>query len=386
MIGAYYQNLHTGSDTSARPRVSIIILNWNKSTLTVECVDRVRRHTRAVTYEIIVVDNGSSPSDFEALKRSLVDVHLVSLTENMFFGEGNNIAAEVARGEFLLFLNNDVLVSSDCVDRLVVQFDGCFSAGAIGPKFLYPNGALQEAGGFLTADGWSVQQGKMGLKVAPHFDHGCHIVDYCSAACLLVKREVFLSLAGFDPLFDPAYFEDCDLCLRLRSIGLYTYYASDIEVVHEENVTSAEMWNRERLDAIIVRNHQKFVNRWGHYLANRLDREVQFPQFPTIPDIEPLTPARADDKRVLLRCESNIRMSDDTYAMLRCAAALGKRFRVVIATPEISSRIRIRSICQKLDLRLGSFDMTRLSDENEKSYDEVISFPNSEVDQDCSET
>src|SRR5262249_35570330 len=150
-----------------------------------ECVATVRRNTRAVSYEIVVVDNGSSPGDLEALTKGVGNARVISLSENMFFGEGNNIGAEIARGEVLLFLNNDAFVTSDCIDQLVSQLTVCFSAGAIGPKFLYPDGSLQEAGSFLRPQGWPIQQGKKDLTVAVHFNHGCHIVDYCSAACLM---------------------------------------------------------------------------------------------------------------------------------------------------------------------------------------------------------
>ena len=374
MIESPHQDWCFEVDCSAPPRVSVIILNWNKSNLTIECIETVRRNTRTVSYEIIVVDNGSSPNDLEALTKGLGNARLIALSENMFFGEGNNIGAEIARGEFLLLLNNDAFVSCDCIDHLVAQFDTCFSAGAIGPKFLYPNGTLQEAGAFLRPDGWAIQQGRNGLAVAPHFDHGCHIVDYCSAACLLIKREAFLSLAGFDPLFDPAYFEDTDLCLRLRSMGLYVYYAADISVVHMENTTSIEMWDRSGLNEIFTRNHGKFVDRWGNYLANRLENDIPFPHFPSAPDVEPLVPEDASREKILLRSANNIRLSDDTYAMLRCAANLAEKSRVVIATPEICSRMRIRSICQMLNVRLSNFEQRRLADENGELYREVISF------------
>lgn len=370
-----YRQSDSTMDDPAAPRVSVIILNWNHSARTIKCVETVRRNTRAVSYEIIVVDNGSAADDLEALKAGVGDVRLVSLSENMFFGEGNNIAAEVARGTHLLLLNNDVLVGAETVDRLVADFDVCFSAGAIGPKFLYPDGTLQEAGAFLRPDGWAIQQGKDGLSVAPRFDQGCHIVDYCSAACLLIKREVFLSLAGFDPLFDPAYFEDADICLRLRSLGLYVYYTADATVFHEENATSAEVWNPSQMKDIVFGNHRKFMDRWGNYLANRLENDIPVPYFPTVPELAALASEDAGRERMLLRIENNIRLSEDTYEMLRYAAEAAKKFRVVIATPEICSRMRIRSICQKINIRLDNFEQKRLSDENEANYRKVVCFP-----------
>ena len=207
-------------DDAGPPEVSIIILNWNKSALTLSCLESVRRYTRSIGVEIIVVDNGSNPLELAALKNGMdPDVHLISLAQNMFFGEGNNIAAEAAQGNFLLFLNNDVTIASDVANDLVVQFTKCFSAGAIGPRFNFPNGAIQEAGAFLLPNGMSLRGGQLDLKVDPHFESGNHVVDYCSAACLLVERQTFMKVGGFDPLFDPAYYEDCDLCLTTEVDG-----------------------------------------------------------------------------------------------------------------------------------------------------------------------
>src|SRR4029077_6722976 len=74
--------------------------------------------------------------------------------------------------------------------------------------------------------------------------------------------------------FDPAYYEDCDLCLRLKAIGLYTYYASEIEVFHNENATSSELWGREEISQIVTKNRRKFLDRWRYYLQGRIAHPV----------------------------------------------------------------------------------------------------------------
>jgi GT2 family glycosyltransferase len=362
-------------DHARPPEVSIIILNWNKSALTLSCLENVRRYTRSISFEIIVVDNGSNPLELAALQNSMnPDVHLISLAQNMFFGEGNNIAAEAARGKFLLFLNNDVTITADVANDLVVQFAECFSAGAVGPRFNFPNGAIQEAGAFLLPNGMSLRGGAMDLKVDPHFESGNHVVDYCSAACLLVERQTFMKVGGFDPLFDPAYYEDCDLCLRLRSMGLYTYYVSDIEVLHEENATSSELWGREKINQIVAENHRKFLDRWRYYLEGRMIAHPVMLKDP-LPAAESDIQISENCGEVLLQSPAILQVSADCSILFRTAAALQHKYIVTFAPPEVCSSLRVNSLCRHFGVRLSNVKLRRGSQLNTAAYDHVFSFP-----------
>jgi GT2 family glycosyltransferase len=376
-----------------QPDVSIIVLNWNKSALTLNCLQSIQRGACSNNYEVIIIDNGSAAAELALLKEGLgrddfgENFRLISLAQNMFFGEGCNIGAEAARGQFLLFLNNDVTVTQGAVDSLVSQFKSAFSPGAIGPKFLYPNGTLQEAGAFVLPDGRTIQQGKEGTQPDPHFAHGTHIVDYCSAACLLVGKNVFMAHGGFDPIFDPAYFEDVDLCFRLRASGLYTYYASDVTIYHEENATSSALWSRDEIVAIATKNHQRFVQRWSEHLKNRLQvsgqRIQQLP--PTLDAQPPPFPSASFDRAgsVLLQCATILQDSADSAAMLRCAAALQDKYDVTLAVPEICSHLRIDSLSRELGCHLSRYKIARLTEIDRSSYDHTISFPGSAFGEDA---
>ena len=229
-------------DDAGPPEVSIIILNWNKSALTLSCLKSLRQHTRSIGVEIIVVDNGSNPLELAALKNGMdPDVHLISLAQNMFLVKVTT-SPQKPRGATYYCFSITMRFPSDIAKTWSFNSRNAFQRVRLNQDFKFPNGAIQEAGGFLLPSGVSFRGGEMDFKVDPHFESGNHVVDYCSAACLLVERQAFMKVGGFDPLFDPASYEDCDLCLRLRSLGLYTYYASDIEVFHEENATSSELW------------------------------------------------------------------------------------------------------------------------------------------------
>jgi GT2 family glycosyltransferase len=362
--------MNTQPDTNA-PEVSIIILNWNKSALTLKCLKSIRSHLISNSCEIIIVDNGSDPAELAYLKAGLdTDSVLISLDRNIFFGGGCNIGANAAHGKFLLFLNNDVLVSPGSVDGLVARYKASFSPGAIGPKFLYPNGLLQEAGAFALSSGWTFQQGKGDAQPDQNFARGVHIVDYCSAACLLIERDTFTKHGGFDPIFEPAYFEDVDLCLRLKANGLYTYYASDISVYHDEHTTSETLWSREEIEAINATNHQKFLQRWSTYLESRLKGAGRSSDL----DVQSSMPATSIGN-ILLRSATALDDLTDCGAMLRCAAALETRYEITLAAPEICSRSQIDDLCRQFGLRLNKYNIAKLSDTEGSLYGHTISFP-----------
>lgn len=342
------------------PIVSIIIINWNKSALTLQCLRSVAEHTGSVPYEVIVVDNGSAEDEVENLKRGCADnsVRLIWLRQNRFFGEANNIGVETAAAEYVLLLNNDVTFTQSYLEALLAALQSCFRAGAAGPRFVFPDGRLQEAGSYVRPDGWTVQHGKTDSPNALIADAGPHIVDYCSAACLLLRRNVFLSIGGFDPLFEPAYFEDVDLCIRLRSIGLFTYYCGHVTVVHEEGVTASEVWNNKQRQAVITKNHRKFVLRWGRYLKERRETEVKPTSISRI-DWQPGTIPTDAESTVHIRGAGLIQDTPSWRAILRIASMLNGRFHVVLVADEVCSRCRIYTFCKSMGLEFRNFSVRR---------------------------
>jgi hypothetical protein len=90
-----------------------------------------------------------------------------------------------------------------------------------------------------------------------------------------MRKGDFLSLGGFDPIFEPAYFEDTDLAIRLRSRGLVTYYCGQAVVYHHAEVTSRREWTEDRRNRIISANHNGFVRRWGDFLRRRLSEDCE---------------------------------------------------------------------------------------------------------------
>lgn len=256
-------------DAAAKPAVSIIILNFNKPGMTLAAVMAALSARTETDFEIIVVDNGSEAASAAELADLEMPVRLLGLGANRFFGEGNNIGAESARAPVLMFLNNDAFLADHAIDRLLAALAASPDVGATGPVIRYPDRTLQEAGAFLNPDGTAYQRGKgvpdFDLQALPPLDP----VDYISAAALMIRAEDFERLGGFDLRYDPAYYEDSDLCLRLKALGKSVLLVRDAEVIHVENATTADPANAAIATNIVERHRQIFLSRWGDWLARR---------------------------------------------------------------------------------------------------------------------
>jgi len=268
----------------SRPRVSIVIPAYNNLTFTLECLAALRAGGGLERAEVIVIDDASADAT-SAVLAGIAGLKLITNPENLGFIRTCNRAAEKARGEFLVFLNNDVQVRPGWLEALLAPFAEEKDVGATAPKMLFPDGRLQEAGGRIGVDGTAEMIGLFEDPDQPRWNVRRE-VDYASGACLMVRRKVFAELGGFDLAFAPAYCEDADLCFRLRERGLRVIYEPTAEIVHHLSVTanSIDAGYKRRL---ATRNQQAFVERWGERLeALNAVRTIAFhlPQFHANPD------------------------------------------------------------------------------------------------------
>lgn len=242
------------------PLVSIVIPVFNQSAFTFQCLRSVCRHTFSISFEVIVVDDASRDDTAQVL-RLAKGIQVITNPQNLGFAGACNRGAESAHGRYLLFLNNDTLVTPGWLEQLVQTMENYAACGAVGPRMLYPDGTVQEAGSILWRDGSALAYGRNGDPSDPEYSY-LREVAYCSAACLLVKKDDFLDLGGFDPLFYPAYYEDSDLCLRIREMGRKVVFQPKSTVIHFEYGTSGA----EKAAARMRRNRIMFANKWRHVL------------------------------------------------------------------------------------------------------------------------
>ena len=207
-----------------------------------------------------MVDNASSDGTAEYLKGLGDAVNIIANTENTGFVIACNQGAELARGEYLIFANNDTEPTPGWLESLIEVADGNPRVGAVGAKLILPDGRLQEAGGIVFSDGngWNFGYGDDPGKDI--YNIACE-VDYCSGACLLVRKSLFDELGGLDERYIPAYYEETDLCFGLRKIGYKVVYNPRAVVIHHESITAGRD-TKSGFKKYIEINRRKFVDKW----------------------------------------------------------------------------------------------------------------------------
>jgi GT2 family glycosyltransferase/glycosyltransferase involved in cell wall biosynthesis len=238
-----------GFEEFAEPSVSIIIPTWNGCHLLRDCLWGLRAHTVG-SYEVLVVDNGSSDATIEAL-RGVPGIRLLDLGANLGFARACNAGAAAARSPRLLFLNNDTVPLAGWLAPMLAALERDPRTAIVGSRLLYPYGRLvQHAGMDLNAEGDPYHPLKFepGDVAAVTVDR---LVPAVTGACLLVRRVAFERLGGFDTRFENGY-EDVDLCLRARDAGHRVLYCGSSVLLHHEAASEGrldparERANRER--------------------------------------------------------------------------------------------------------------------------------------------
>ena len=241
---------------SGTPRASIVIPVFNHFAHTLACLRALAAHPPAADCEILVVDDGSGDDTAGALAR-IEGLRYHRRPENGGFIAACNDGAALARGEFLVFLNNDTVPQPGWLDALLETFDAHPDAGLVGAQLLYPDGRLQEAGGVVFSDGSAWNYGRFAGADDPRFSY-LRDADYVSGAAIAIPRTLFLRLGGFDARYAPAYYEDTDLAFAVRDAGLRVLYQPASRVVHDEG-TSSGTDTASGAKAYQSRNRERFA-------------------------------------------------------------------------------------------------------------------------------
>lgn len=226
------------------PPVSAVIVNWNTKDLLLRCVEAAAAAARAV----IVVDNASTDGSADAVAARFPSVLLIRLPENRGFAAGANAGLRHARTDLVLLLNPDCVATAGAVERLARVLAGAPDCAAVGGRLVDESGRPQDGFNvrrFPTLATWAADL-LLVDKVWPgnpatrryeardlDLDGPCPVdVDQPAAACLLLRRDVVIGLGGFDEGFAPAWFDDVDLCRRLKAAGWRILLAPDARFVH----------------------------------------------------------------------------------------------------------------------------------------------------------
>ncbi len=294
------------------PKVSIIIPTRNKAKLLERCVKSLLKRTNYRPFDITIVDNGSDePEALNLLANFGKDsrIRIVNYPGRFNFSAINNFAVGQTDGDMLAFLNNDVQIIHPDWMREMVSHAARPGIGAVGAKLYYPNGDVQHAG-VLVGMGGVAGHLHAGSPRGAHGMYGETIltreVSAVTAACMVMRRSVFLEVGGFNELNLPVAFNDVDLCLRVRERGYKNLFTPFAELIHHESATRGSDYTPER-HARFISECEYIKSRWPEILPcdpcfnpNRsLDSEV--PGFATPPRLrypwetaEPASECRAE--------------------------------------------------------------------------------------------
>ena len=201
------------------PLVSIVIPAYNQFDYTYKCLKSILNNSGKVSYEVIIADDNSNDFTMQMEER-IHNIIKVRNRENLRFLLNCNNAAKYAKGKYVLFLNNDTQVQENWLEPLVDLMEKDVSAGLVVSKLVYADGWLQEAGGIMWKDASAWNYGNRKKPEDAEYNY-VKEVDYISGACIMIRKELWEKIGGFDERFAPAYYEDADLAFEVRKHGLW---------------------------------------------------------------------------------------------------------------------------------------------------------------------
>jgi len=262
--------------------VSVIIINYNSSALVRQCINSIITYTRDIAYEIIVVDNASPRDDINELQQEFPLVKWIQLSENIGFGRANNIGISSAEGEYIFLLNPDTILLGNSLYSFYQYMDepGNSNVGVCGAALVNSKGdPATSYGNFPTFLGNFLSIGfhflfrkyyaeKLDTGVASVKKSRCE-VDYVSGAAFFARKNILNEIGGFDKDFF-LYFEETELCWRIRKSGFKIMYLPSVSIVHLEGATTGKPDENELNHFTFYhfyRSKRLFYKKTKHFLA-----------------------------------------------------------------------------------------------------------------------
>lgn len=247
------------------PLVSIIIPVYNQWEYTYACLDSILKNSVDVKYEILLVDDNST-DDTKLVEKFIKNIRVIRNKKNLGFLFNCNKAVKFARGKYIVLLNNDTLVQADWLKWFMKTTEEKPDIGMVGAKLVFSNGKLQEAGGIVFRDASAMNYGREDNPDLPQYNY-FKDVDYCSGACICVRKELWVKADGFDPVYSPGYYEDTDLAMQIRTMGYRTVYQPKSVVIHFEGMSHGTDITKgiKKMQPI---NQRVFFEKW----KNELDK------------------------------------------------------------------------------------------------------------------
>lgn len=262
----------------AAPVLAVVMVVYNKFELTLSALTALRGNFTG-DIELVIVDNAST-DDTRRLETYLSGAKIIRNRENLGFLRACNQALETVTAPALLYMNNDVALGFNAIASALHRLTSAPTIGAVGGKIIRTHGRLQEAGSIIWKDGSTIGYLRDASPLAPEANF-VRDVDYCSGVFLMCRTGLVKKLGGFDIGFQPAYYEEVDLCVRMIEAGWRIVYDPDVMVHHLEFGSAA---NTEASMALMRRGRRIFRQKHPDFLDTKFDSRP-----------ETILPARALD-------------------------------------------------------------------------------------------
>ncbi|MEE8239731.1 MAG: glycosyltransferase family 2 protein, partial [Nitrospirales bacterium] len=271
------------------PALSVIVVSWNTRTYLARCLASIPQAARPLVFEVIVVDNGSSDGTQTLVATQFPDVRLIQNEENVGYGRATNIGVKASRGQFLLVLNGDCELAPGALTTMIEVLDREPSLAGVFCRLLNTDGSLQPSVHRSLPSPWSLFGELLFLSTMRHAlyrrpalhrwllpwtikaHRHPHDVAWGGGACMVVRREAFEAVGGFDEGFF-MYCEDMDICKRICALGFRLRYLPGPSVIHH--------WGKatRQLPAVMLREayrsriyyFEKHFPGWGGHMARAL--------------------------------------------------------------------------------------------------------------------
>jgi GT2 family glycosyltransferase len=265
---------------SEKPDISILIPVYKAKKELIECIYSIYNSTlENLTFEIIIADDCVEDDEIQRLLADIPSIKYIKNDVNLGFLRNVNNAIEFVSAEVTLLLNSDIQLEESCIKNLYFELLSDKNIGVTGPKILYPNGLLQEAGGSVKPNLETGMCGHGENPDDPRFNFS-RDVDYISGACLAFATNDFIGNGKFDEELQPAYCEDLDYCLRVTQSGKKVRYVNSAIAHHHLSVS---MNTKSPLFKIIqtAKNKNYLLKKHSKYLQSKSKKVIALylPQF-----------------------------------------------------------------------------------------------------------
>lgn len=248
-----------------QPDISVCIVNWRTCEALRKCLDSLTTHSGGLQLEIIVVDNASGDGSVEMVQKDYPEVELLVNDDNIGYAAANNQALRISRAAYKLLLNPDIIVKPGALRALLQFIQQHPSAGAVAPRLVYPDGRLQySCRTFPTPDivFWEILGLSRLSPRSPIFGkyrmtwwnyNDARQVDQPMASALLLNGEALEQVGLLDEDFK-IFFNDVDLCYRLKKAGWEIWFTPSAEMIHYHGAATSQVRRQ-----MIIESHRSFL-------------------------------------------------------------------------------------------------------------------------------